>query len=108
MVAIGVRYLAGEPYIALNDIANISTTLVYRFKNRFLSTLFLSEDQLKIKLPGDAEEWERVRQGFENISSYGIFKNSVRAMDSCLFQLFNQHIWLIATLIQWHVCLVMI
>jgi hypothetical protein len=27
-------------------------------------------------LPGDAEEWERVHQGFENISSYGI-------MDGC-------------------------
>jgi len=48
VVAIGVRYLAGEPYTALNDIANISTTSVYRLKNRFISAL-LSEDQLKIK-----------------------------------------------------------
>jgi hypothetical protein len=69
VVAIGIRYLAGEPYTALNDIANISTTSVYRLKNRFISAL-LSEDQLKIKLPEDAVEWERVRQGFENVSSF--------------------------------------
>jgi hypothetical protein len=80
VVAIGVRYLAGEPYTALNDIANISTASVYRLKNRFISAL-LSEDDLKIKLPEDAEEWERVRQGFENISSFGLFKNTVGAMD---------------------------
>lgn len=80
VVAIGVRYLPSEPYTALNDIANISTTSVYRLKNRFISAL-LSEDQLKIKLPEDAEDWESVRQGFENISSFGFFKNTVGAID---------------------------
>jgi hypothetical protein len=80
VVAIGIRYLVGEPYTALNDIANISTTSVYRLRNQFISAL-LSEDQLKIKLPEDAEEWERVRQGFENVSSFRLFKNTVGAMD---------------------------
>ena len=29
VVAIGIRYLAGEPYTTLNDIVNISTPSVY-------------------------------------------------------------------------------
>ena len=32
VIAIGIRFLAGEPYTALNDIANISTTSVYHLK----------------------------------------------------------------------------
>jgi hypothetical protein len=80
VVAIGVRYLAGEPYTALNDIANISTSSVYRLKNRFIWALS-QPDELKIKLPSSADEWEKVRQGFENISSEKLFRGCVGAID---------------------------
>lgn len=75
-----VCYLAGEPYTALNDIANISNTSVYRLKNRFIRAL-LQTDTLKIKLPDNAEEWEKVRQGFENISSEKLFCGCIGAID---------------------------
>jgi hypothetical protein len=80
IVAIGIRFLAGEPYTALNDIANISTTSVYRLKNRFIRAV-LEAEELKIKMPQTAEEWETVRIGFENISSHKLFRGCVSAID---------------------------
>jgi hypothetical protein len=80
VVAIGIRYLAGEPYTALNDIANISTTSVYRLRNRFIAAL-LKVDAMKIKIPDSAEEWEAVRRGFENISCDKLFRGCVGAID---------------------------
>jgi hypothetical protein len=80
VVAIGIRYLAGDSYNALNDIANISTRSVYRLKNRFIWGLLRSES-LKIKLPDNAEKWEQVRNGFENISTSGLFRGCVGAID---------------------------
>jgi hypothetical protein len=81
VVAIGIRYLAGNSYTnALNDIANISTRSVYRLKNRFIWGLLRSES-LKIKLPDTAEKWEHVRNGFKNISTSGLFRGCVGAID---------------------------
>jgi hypothetical protein len=105
VIVIGIRYLTGEPYTALNDIANISTTSVYMLKNRFISALLAAEDKLKIKLPEGVEEWERVHQGFDNIPSFGLFKNTVGAIDVFLLQPSN-HVWMIVTIIQWLICLV--
>lgn len=80
VVAVGLRFLAGEPYTALNDIANISTTSVYRLKNRFIRAV-LEANELKIKIPQTAEEWEQIRVGFENISSNKLFRGCVGAVD---------------------------
>jgi predicted membrane channel-forming protein YqfA (hemolysin III family) len=68
VVVVGLHFFAGEPYTALNDIANISTTSVYRLKNRFIQAV-LEAEELKIKFPQTAEEWEEIRVRFENISS---------------------------------------
>jgi Transposase DDE domain. len=80
VVAVGIRYLAGEPYTALNDICNIATSSVYKLRNRFIDAMLASEE-LKIKFPQSGEEWEKVRQGFENISSYKLFGGCVGAVD---------------------------
>ena len=80
VIAIGIRYLAGESCTALNDIANISTTSVYCLKNRFIWALSQVEE-LKIKLPTNAEEWDLARQGLENISSEKLFCGCVGAID---------------------------
>ena len=80
VVAIGVRYLAGDSYNALNDIANISTRSVYRLKHRFIWAISKCES-LRIKLPDTATQWEQVRCGFENISSNGLFRGCVGAID---------------------------
>jgi hypothetical protein len=106
VVAIGIRFLAGEPYTALNDIANISTPSVYRLKNRFIFAV-LNTEELKIKLPSSAEEWESVRQGFENISSHGLFKSCVGAIDVFFVQ-HNSHVLRIQIVTQWHLCQVII
>jgi len=80
VVAIGTRYLAGEPYTALNDIANVSTPSVYKLKNRFILAL-LQANALKIKLPDSAGEWENVRQGFQNVSSENLFRGCIGSID---------------------------
>jgi hypothetical protein len=41
----------------------------------------LASEELKIKFPQSGEEWEKVRQGFENISSYKLFGGCVGAVD---------------------------
>jgi hypothetical protein len=80
VVAVGIHYLAGEPYTALNDICNIATSSVYKLRNRFIDAMLASDD-LKIKMPVSGEECEKVRQGFENISSFKLFRGCVGAID---------------------------
>jgi hypothetical protein len=80
IVAIGIRFLASEPYTVLNDIANISTPSVYRLKNQFIFAV-LNTEELKSTLPSSAEEWKSVRQGFENISSHGLFNSCIGVID---------------------------
>jgi hypothetical protein len=41
----------------------------------------LEAEELKIKMPQTAEEWETVRMGFENISSHKLFRGCVGAID---------------------------
>jgi hypothetical protein len=81
VMAVGIQYLAGEPYTALNDICNIATSSVYKLQNRFIDAMLASDD-FKIKFPESGEEWEKVRHhGFENISSYKLFCRCVGAID---------------------------
>ena len=80
IAAVGIRWLAGESYLSLMDIMNISKTEVYACRDQFIDTI-LNSDELSIKLPQTDEEWESVRAEFAAKSRDGIFGGCVGAID---------------------------
>lgn len=51
------------------DISNLCWIEVYRFSDQLLEALLWKNEQLRIKLPSTAEEWNKVQRDINDLSS---------------------------------------
>ncbi len=84
IVAVGLRYLAGEKKISLSDIFGMSRHSVERVINRFLDAVD-REPRLRTQLPSTPEELEKHSEQWDKLSgASGIYKGCVGAIDGYL------------------------
>jgi len=77
MMGIGMRYLSGGMIRDSRRIYNVDRSEAYRCLRQFIDDV-LSTPELEIKMP---ENWEKIRQGIENVSSNGIMQGCLGALD---------------------------
>jgi hypothetical protein len=83
VMAIGLRWLAGGSFLDLKISYGCSRACIFRCRDLFINAVNLCE-QLKIKFPETAEEFEATRKGFKAKSSHGIMRGCVGAIDGLL------------------------
>jgi hypothetical protein len=79
-VGVGIRYLAGGSYDDIMNTYGLSKSGFYYARNRFINAV-LRCPSLDIKLPTQAEEWEKIRKGFLSKSSYNVITGCLGAID---------------------------
>ena len=83
IVATSMRYLRGGCVNDLKNVYGLSRTEVYCCRDSFLHGVLKCET-LDISLPKSAEEWEKVRQGFQSKSTDQFIDGCVGALDGFL------------------------
>ena len=83
IVACGLRFLRGAQVQDQKEYFGLSRAEVYASRNSFLKAVMVS-DELQIKIPSTAEEWEKIRRGFMDKSSGNLISGCVGALDRFL------------------------
>ena len=83
VLAIGLRWLAGGSYLDLKNVYVVSQTSVYRCRDIFINAV-LNCNELRIRFPETAEEFESIRRQFQKKVQTLCFVAAVEPWMVCL------------------------
>jgi hypothetical protein len=83
MLQMTLRYLAGGKYLDIRVVAGVSVSSFYRIVNRTLRAIASCQD-LRLHFPASPNEQNLSMKSFERISSGGVLKGCIGAIDGWL------------------------